>query len=265
MECIICSQSGSRVPPIPLDCRLLAERIGHGAACAGDSSHQIEDITMTLQQELDARRADFNAKAPPERIAAYQRGVDELAADGIAQRAVKAGDRAPDFTLANARGERVALSALLAKGPVVLTFYRGGWCPYCNLQLRAYQQVLPEIQALGATLVAVSPEAPDRSLSTVEKNELRFEVLSDVAGDVGRAYRLVFDLSDELRGLYEANGMDLSKINADGEWHLPLPATYVITPDGSVRLAHVDVEYRKRLEPSEILTALSELGSTAAR
>ena len=219
---------------------------------------------MTLQQELDARRAEFNAKAPPDRIAAYQRGVDELAADGIAERAVKAGDQAPDFTLANARGEPVKLSALLARGPVVLTFYRGGWCPYCSLQLRAYQRVLPAIRVLGAQLVAISPEAPDRSLTTAQKNELEFEVLSDVTGDVGRAWRLVFDLSEELRGLYQANGLDLAAINADGQWHLPLPATYVIAPDRSVKLAFVDVEYRVRLEPADILATLRELQRAAA-
>jgi len=219
---------------------------------------------MTLQQELDARRAEFNAKAPPDRIAAYQRGVDELAADGIAERAVKAGDQAPDFTLANARGEPVKFSALLARGPVVLTFYRGGWCPYCSLQLRAYQRVLPAIRALGAQLVAISPEAPDRSLTTAQKNELEFEVLSDVTGDVGRAWRLVFDLSEELRGLYQANGLDLSAINADGQWHLPLPATYVIAPDRTVKLAFVDVEYRVRLEPADILATLRALQVAAA-
>lgn len=214
---------------------------------------------MTLQQELDARRAEFTAKASPDRVAAYQRGVDELTADGIAARAVQAGEAAPDFTLRNARGEAVRLSALLAQGPVVLSFYRGGWCPYCNLQLRAYQRALPEIQALGAQLVAVSPEAPDHTLSTQQKNELAFEVLSDTDGAVGRAWRLVYELSDELRGLYTANNMDLARINADGRWELPLAATYVIGRDGTVRLAFVDTEYRRRLEPDDILAALRAL------
>jgi peroxiredoxin len=220
---------------------------------------------MTLQQELDARRAEFTAKATPERVAAYQRGVDELAADGIAERAVQVGETAPDFTLHNARGGAVRLSALLAQGPVVLSFYRGGWCPYCNLQLRAYQRVLPEIRALGAQLVAVSPEAPDHTLSTQQKNELDFEVLSDTDGTVGRAWRLVYGLSDELRGLYAANQMDLARINADGRWELPLPATYVIGSDGVVRLAFVDVEYRRRLEPDQILGALRALQPREAR
>jgi peroxiredoxin len=219
---------------------------------------------MTLKDELDARRAEFLRTAPPEKAAAYQRGVEELAADGIAGRAVKVGDTAPDFTLASARGAPVALSQLLARGPVVLTFYRGGWCPYCNLQLRAYQKALPEIRAAGGTLVAIAPEKPDDTLSTAEKNALEFEVLSDVDGAVGAAYRLYFELSPELKALYAAGGNDLSKKNADGRWHLPIPATYVIGTDARVAAAFVDVEYRNRAEPAQILAALRALQAKAA-
>jgi peroxiredoxin len=214
---------------------------------------------MTLKQELDERRAQFMQTAGADKIAAYQRGVDELVAAKLAARAVGRGDAAPDITLPNVRGEPVTLSKLLARGPVVLTFYRGGWCPYCNMQLRAYQRALPEIRALGATLVAVSPEAPDKSLSTAEKNALEFEVLSDVKGEAGRAYRLFFDLSEELKALYAAGGNDLARVNADGEWHLPMPATYVIGANGRVALAYVDPEYRNRLEPAEIVAALRTL------
>ena len=166
---------------------------------------------------------------------------------------------APDFSLPNVRGEEVRLSQLLAKGPVVLTFYRGGWCPYCNLQLRAYQRVLPEIRALGASLVAISPELPNKSLSTAEKNALEFEVLSDVADDAGRAYRLVFEFSEALKQVYLASGNDLSQWNADHEWHLPIPATYVIERNGRVKLAFVDPEYRHRLEPADIISTLRTL------
>jgi len=219
---------------------------------------------MTLKEELDARRAQFLQTAPKEKIDGYQRGVDELAASGAAARAVQKGEQAPDFELPNAKGARVRLSALLARGPVVLTFYRGGWCPYCNLQLRAYQKALPEIRALGGQLVAVSPEPPDKSLGTAEKNALEFEVLSDVKGEAGRAYRLFFDLSEELRQLYAAGGNDLSKWNADGEWHLPMPATYVIGQDGRVAYAFVEAEYRDRAEPADLLAALRTLQKKAA-
>jgi len=219
---------------------------------------------MTLKEELDARRAQFLRTADAARIAAYQRGVDELVAADVAAHAIARGDAAPDFTLPNARGGEVTLSKLVAKGPVVMAFYRGGWCPYCNLQLRAYQRALPEIRALGASLVAISPESPDKSLSTAEKNALEFEVLSDVKGEAGRAYRLFFDLSDELKALYAANGNDLAKVNGDGAWHLPMPATYVIGADGRVALAYVDAEYRNRLEPAEIVSSLRGLAAKPA-
>jgi peroxiredoxin len=219
---------------------------------------------MTLKEELDARRAQFLQTAPQEKIDGYQRGVDELAASGAAARAVQVGERAPDFALPNVKGAEVKLSALLARGPVVLTFYRGGWCPYCNLQLRAYQKALPEIRALGGQLVAVSPEPPDKSLTTAEKNALEFEVLSDVKGEAGRAYRLFFDLSEELKRLYVAGGNDLSKWNADGEWHLPMPATYVIGRDGRVAYAFVEAEYRDRAEPADLMAALRTLHRKAA-
>ncbi len=132
------------------------------------------------------------------------------------QRAIKQGDEAPEFELPNANGKTVALSSLLSAGPVVLTFYRGGWCPYCNLQLRAYQRILPELAALGAQIVAISPEPPDTSLTTAEKNALEFEVLSDVTSKAARDYRLLYELSDELRDAYIGMGKDLSALNADG-------------------------------------------------
>lgn len=219
---------------------------------------------MTLKEELDARRAKSAQGVPPERSAAFQRGVDQLIADGIADRAIKKGDIAPDFTLPNARGDEVALYACLTRGPVVLAFYRGGWCPYCNIQLRAYQKMLPELRSLGATLIAISPETPDASLPTTEKNELEFDVLSDINGDAGRAYRLTFELSDELQAVYKEIGNDLAKRNADGEWQLPIPATYVIDTDKHVKLAFLDADYRNRLEPADIVRALRALATTVA-
>jgi len=214
---------------------------------------------MTLKDELDQQLAKFKQRASAELIETIQDGVDELIENGIASRAVGEGNTAPDFNLPNVHGKPVALSALLARGPVVLTFYRGGWCPYCNLQLRAYQRILPQIRDLGAQLVAVSPEPPDESLSTAERNELEFEVLSDVSADAARAYGLLFDFSDRLKQAYIGMGRDLSAVNADGQWHLPIPATYVIDRDGRIELAYVDPEYRNRLEPADVISALKRL------
>jgi peroxiredoxin len=218
---------------------------------------------MTLKKELQQQLATFKQRASSELAETLQAGVDELAESGIAERAVKEGERAPDFELPNVQGKSVSLSALLERGPVVLAFYRGGWCPYCNLQLRAYQRILPEIRELGGQLVAVSPEPQDASLSTAEKNALEFEVLSDVDVTAARSFRLLFDLSERLKQTYIGMDKDLSVMNADGQWHLPIPATYVIAQDGRVELAFVDPEYRHRLEPSDILAALQRLREPA--
>lgn len=138
----------------------------------------------------------------------------------------------------------------------MLTFYRGGWCPYCNLQLRAYQAALPQIAALGARLVAISPQLPDNSLGTVEKNALTFDVLSDAGNTVARSYGLVYALPAELREALRSNDKALSRINGDESWELPVPATYVIGKDGRVLLASLHIDYRTRLEPEAILAAL---------
>lgn len=214
---------------------------------------------MSLKAELDAFRSELMAQLPPEIREAMVRADTELAASGIAQRALKAGDRAPDFNLPDARGGYVRLKDLLATGSVVLSFYRGGWCPYCNLELRALQQALPEITRLGAKLVAVSPQTPDESLSTTEKNALSFSVLSDIGSTTAKAFGIAYDLAEELRPIYARSGHALPEKNGDEIWVLPIPATYVINTDGTVALAFVDVDYRNRLELAEILTALQSL------
>jgi peroxiredoxin len=147
---------------------------------------------------------------------------------------------------------------------VVVSFYRGGWCPYCNLELRALQNALPEIKQLGAQLVAISPQTPDESLSTAEKNELEFAVLSDIGSATAKAYGIAFDLTEELRPIYSRLGHALPDKNGDDSWILPIPATYVIDKDGIVALAFVDVDYRNRLEPAEIVTAIKTLSEKAS-
>jgi peroxiredoxin len=218
---------------------------------------------MTLKAELDTFRSSFMNKVPPEVREAMSRADMALAASGIAQRAVKAGDRAPDFRLPDVRGGEVRLSELLARGPVVVSFYRGGWCPYCSLELRALQNALPAIHQLGARLVAISPQTPDESLSTAEKNDLEFAVLSDVGSDTAKAYGIAFDLAEELRPVYARAGHALPGKNGVDSWVLPIPATYVIDTTGIVVLAFVDVDYRNRLEPAEIVAALESLRKEA--
>lgn len=212
---------------------------------------------MSLQKELDAVLAEWRLRTPSDVAASVQRTNDDLRASGITERSLKFGDRAPDFTLPSANGDRVALSRLLAKGPVVISFYRGGWCPYCNLELRAYQRVLPQIRARGASLVAISPQTPDSSLSTAEKNALEFDVLSDCGSVVARSFGIAFELPEVLRPLYAKHA--LARVNGTNDWVLPVPATYVVAPDSRIVLAHVDPDYRLRLEPDDVLSALQGL------
>jgi peroxiredoxin len=211
---------------------------------------------MSLKAELDTFRADFIAKAPAEVREAMARADLELAVSRILDRGLKAGDKVPAFCLPDARGGLVRLNDLLVKGPIVLSFYRGGWCPYCNLELRALQNKLPDITRLGARLVAVSPETPDESLSTAKKNKLTFLVLSDVGSTTAKAFGIAFDLAEELRPVYARCGHALPDKNGDESWVLPIPATYVIDTDGTIALAFRDVDYRNRLEPAEIIVAL---------
>jgi peroxiredoxin len=214
---------------------------------------------MGLQQQLDAFKAEFARTAPAGRPALYDAKIEELRASFALERAIGLDDQAPDFTLPNPQGRTVSLSELLRAGPAVVTFYRGGWCPYCNIQLRAYQGVQPEMTALGARLLAISPQLPDGSLSTAEANALTFDVLSDVGNDVARRYGLVWSLPEELRAALRSSNKALPGINGDDSWELPVPATYVIARDGRIVLAAIEVDYRKRLEPDVILAALRTL------
>ncbi|MBN9458160.1 MAG: AhpC/TSA family protein [Bosea sp.] len=211
---------------------------------------------MALKQQLEAFRAEFARTAPEGRVALYEAKIEELRASFAEDKAIGVGDRAPGFALPGIAGRQVVLEDLLRQGPVVLTFYRGGWCPYCNFQLRAYQAALPQMVALGARLVAVSPQLPDNSLGTAEKNALTFDVLSDVGNVVARRYGLVYALPHELREALRSNDKALSRINGDESWELPVPATYVIGEDGRVMLASLHIDYRTRLDPEAILAAL---------
>jgi len=219
---------------------------------------------MGLEQELADFKAQFERTAPPGRAALYDKKVDELREQFPLQGVLQVGSPAPDFSLANSHGSRTSLTDLLARGPAVLTFYRGGWCPYCNLQLRAYQKILPEIEAYGATLVAISPELPDNSLSTAEKNALRFPVLSDVGNSVAAAFGLVYALPEELREALQSNGKALPALNGDESWELPVPAIFIVGTDRRVAFSFIEIDYRRRLAPEDLLIALRTVGSAEA-
>lgn len=198
----------------------------------------------SLDQEIER---EVGGMVPPEINERIDRMVAELD-DRNAVPGIEVGQEAPDFTLPDAHGNPVTLSDRFGKGPVVLSFYLGDWCPICSVELRALQRHLPAITDAGATLIAISPQAPDRSLSFAEKLDLGFEVLSDVDQSVADAYRIRFPLGDSLREIYE-QFLPLPEHNADGSWNLPVPATFVIDASGVVRGRHVDADYRHRMEP----------------
>ncbi|NET68211.1 MAG: AhpC/TSA family protein [Moorea sp. SIO1G6] len=214
---------------------------------------------MTLSQDLINLNTQLRAQQPEEAKLIMAKAGEDLANSGIVDNSLNVGDKAPNFTLPNAVGKLVELQDLLATGAVVISFYRGQWCPYCNLELRALQQILPQIQKLGATLVAISPQTPDNSLSTTEKNHLTFEVLSDVGNKIAKEFGLVFTVPEELRPVYQNFGIDLPAHNGDETFELPIAATYVINPDGTITHALVDLDYTKRLDPEEIVSALQTL------
>lgn len=218
----------------------------------------------TLAEQLAAYQAGFKLRAAPERVAMMEAATADLRATGIEARALQVGSLAPDLTLPDALNRPVRLSTLWAQGPLVLVFYRGGWCPYCNLELRAWQQQLTDLQRLGAQLVAVSPQTPDNTLTTAEKNELAFPVLSDSALEAATGFGVAFEMPPELIELYSRVGHDLPVLNGNGRWVLPVPATYVIDVNGRISFAHVEADYRRRAEPHGVLAAVAKLQGTAS-
>ena len=213
----------------------------------------------TLQQQIEVFLAQTAEQLPPELMTSFYKSIETLVQTDIAKQSLKVGAKAPDFTLPDVFGKQVTLSELLQRGPVVVTFYRGEWCPFCNLMLHAYQNILPQIQALGASLVAISPQTPDHSLSTLEKKELTFTVLSDVGNTVARQYKLVFALQEQFRALYTSIGSDVPTFDGDNSWELPMPGTFIIDQESVIRLAFVHEDHTRRLEPAALLDSLRAL------
>lgn len=214
---------------------------------------------MDLKTQIEMLSEDMKSKIPDEAAAVMARALSELKSSELEKASLKKGSKCPEFSLPNAHGKLVSVNGLLRQGPVVLVFYRGGWCPYCNLTLRALQKSLDAIRETGAQLIVVSPQEPDQSLSTAEKNELTFDVLSDRQNKVAKSFGLVFKLPSDLVKLYGEFGIDLKKANGDDENELPLAATFVVGMNGTIEHAFVDADYKKRMEPGEIVLVLKKL------
>ncbi len=217
----------------------------------------------SLASELEAMSASVRAQAPATVLDTIDAANRRLAQSALAERALQAGQRAPDFVLPDAKGATVSLGQLLARGPLVLSFYRGAWCPYCNLELQAWQRHLPALRARGAGFAAISPQLPDASLTLAEKHALAYPVLSDAGNRVARRFGIVYTLDASLRPVYEQFGIDLAAANGDSSFELPVPATYLIGRDGMIAGAWIDADYRHRAEPSAVLARLDEIATRA--
>lgn len=216
------------------------------------------------ESELATELASLAARAPAHIAARISAAIDEIAASGAAP-GLMVGDRAPGFALPNQLGQSVELSQRLEAGPVVLAFYRGGWCPYCNASIRALQAALPRFEAYAASVIAINPQSPDHSLSMVEKNALAFDVLSDGDQAVIRSYRLHYAIPRDLKDLYlNQFRNDLAQRTADGSWNLPIPATFVVDRNGIIQARHVSADYRTRMDPDDIEIALRAMSNLNA-
>lgn len=228
-----------------------------------ETQNVVEKPTETMNEEkalkskLDAKKANFELKADETKKRIYKEGIEAVENSGITSSALQVGDQAPNFTLNNALGKPIALYDHLKNGKVILTWYRGGWCPYCNLTLHELQEELSNFKANGATLIALTPELPDQSMSTAEKNDLEFEVLSDVGNTIAKEYGIVFKLTDQVAEIYN-EAFDMNGYNGDESNELPLAATYIINQDGVIEYAFLDADYRNRAEPSDLTSFLKK-------
>lgn len=213
---------------------------------------------MDLHHRLDRERAHCLQEQPAPASAVEIMAMDWLRRAGIEARALRVGERAPAFRLPDSAGRLIELESQLASGPAVLLFYRGHWCPFCSMTLRSYQQQAPRFAALRSPLLAISPQGRVATATTAQNIDHAFPLLSDQGSHVARAYGLAYDLPAGLKALFEGQyTTPLPEINADGGWTLPVAATYVIAENGVVELAHVDVDYRQRQDPVELLAYLA--------
>lgn len=215
-----------------------------------------------LSERLQALDKQLYTGKDALKVEAKDKAVMTQAAEDLAKAmpnpGLKVGAKAPNFTLNNPYGKPVELNTMLRKGPVILVFYRGAWCPYCNLELKTLKETLPNFKKYGAALVAVTPQTPDKS--QVNQDGYPFEILSDLDDQVMKAYKLYWEVPPELDAAYKHSfGLDVASFNGNGRRGLPIPGTFVIDQSGIVRAAFADADYKKRMEPADILAALRKL------
>jgi peroxiredoxin len=223
-----------------------------------EASMQSAPLTSSLADAIAEFQAGMLPTIPGDVLQTMQQAGQEIASLGIENQALRSGDRCPEFRLKNAMGLEIASGQLL-KQPLVISFYRGAWCPYCNLEIHALSAALPEIRAQGAELVAITPQLPEKSLQQTSESDIEFEVLSDIGNRLAKEFGLVFTLPESLRPVYQAWGVDLPEYNGDKSFQLPVPATYIIDREGIIRYHYVNSDYTRRLEPAIVVEQLGLL------
>ena len=208
---------------------------------------------MKLAEKIEKVNQSFSRTISHEDLQLLREEIRRLVTSGLAEKALKIGENIPDFSLPNGSRETIAIQSLLGQHSLIITFYRGQWCPYCNLELRAFQEALPEIKKLNAQVVGISPQTPDYSLSTQQRNDLEFELLSDIINHMARSFGLVFRLSETMEKLYRKYNMILSRYNGDESWELPVPGTFVVDRKGVIQGRFVNADYTQRTEPAEVI------------
>jgi len=211
---------------------------------------------MSLAQQLADLTTKLRALVPADRLTTIERAVEQLKKSNVAAHALQLGDKAPDFELLDGEGMSWRLQDFLRSGPLVIVFFRGRWCAYCNTQLAALQQVHEQIAAAGASLVAISPQTQKHTYLTRDMHQLRFPVLSDPGNETARKFGLVYRVPQDLQCMYESIMTKLPGYNGDQSWELPLTASYIIAPPGIISFAQVNVDWRERPEPEALLLHL---------
>ncbi len=214
--------------------------------------------SATLSEQLEVVAQDASKRLPKPLMEVFQQGIESVRSTGIEKSAKQVGDKAIDAELAGWNGDVIRLSDLWSSGPIVLMWYRGGWCPYCNVQLQAMQKELKNIEGAGAKLVVLTPELPEKAKATAEKNDLDFIALYDKENVIAKKYGLVFKLPEPILPIYR-DRIKLNEQNGSDEMELPLSATYLINQQGIITYAFLDADYKKRAEPSEVVQAVSAL------
>ena len=222
------------------------------------NSSSTETTQATLSDQLAARAKASAAAAPPAMLSAFKEGIELVDAMGLEESAKQVGDIAIDGELTGWNGDTIKLSELWNEGPVVLMWYRGGWCPYCNIQLRAMQQSLNDIENAGAKLVVLTPELPEKAKETAEAANIEIVALHDKDNALAKQYGIMFDLPEPIVPIYRTK-LKLPELNGSDKMQLPLAATYVIDKSGKITYAFLDADYKKRAEPADVVAAVKAI------